>query len=147
MEDPADIIESLQASIGLDAAFKMKCRFQLAYISLIQAVRPNVVDNAILIANKYFRGETSEIELEKARVACWEFLANINASCDVSTPENCFVRAVICCLYPKPEDDDLHYQLTWFLTLSKKVEDHSLALPLLVEEYFCETNKINGLRL
>jgi hypothetical protein len=134
--DLADIIESLQANIGLEAAFKKKCRFQLAYISLIQAARPAVVDSAILIANKFFKDETSEIELEKARVACWQFLTNINASSDVSTPENCFVRAVICCLYPKPEDDDLHYQLSWFLVLARKVEDHTLALPILVEEFF-----------
>jgi hypothetical protein len=136
MEDPADIIESLQADIGLEAAFKMKCRFQLAYIALIQAARPNVLDSAILTANKYFSGETSEIELKKARVACWEYLDSINASVDVSTPENCFVRAVICCLYPKPEDNDLHYQLSWFLILAKKVEDHSLTLPVLVQEFF-----------
>ena len=135
MEDMDDLIDRLQAQIGLDAAFFKVCQFMLAYLSLIKAPLPPIADAGILTAEKFSHGNVSAVELENARIACWKFLEDKGASTDVSVPENCAVRAVICCLHSKPEDEDLFDLLSWFLELARKVEDHSSEIPSLAERF------------
>jgi hypothetical protein len=57
----------------------------------------------------------------QARVRCWEHLQEKSASTDLTDPQNCAVRAVICALHPEPTQDDVAEVIDWFLTITRKI--------------------------
>lgn len=134
--DVVEILERFQEEFGLKETYKRVNHFMISYLSNMKDSLPEVAHNGLQIAEKFHDGLSTHIDLENARVKCWEFLDKKSASLDVTDPENCAVRAAICFLYADPPSDDLPELLEWFLVLANKVEDHSSEIAPLLERHF-----------
>ena len=76
-------------------------RFQLVCCRYIWGVIAEIARHALASAEQFAAGELTEPELVAQRVALWKWLGN--RSCDFISAEVNAVRAVICCLYEKPD--------------------------------------------
>lgn len=62
------------------------------------------------------------MDLEDARIRCWEYLDSINASTRLDSPGVLVTRAVICVLDPSPEHDEFSEDaVEWFFILLNKL--------------------------
>ena len=84
-------------------------------VDLIPGSLPNIAKEALEAASEFQQGRASEAELGRVRVACWDHLGS--RDCDLSDPEACAMRAVICALFPVM--DDPAESLGWFLDFAQ----------------------------
>ncbi len=104
--------------------------FQEACCEQIRGVLPEEADDWLRTACAYRLREVTPAELETVRVAAWKYLGP--RSLEVTIPEVCAVRAVICLLFPddySAYDDETPVRITrfesldWFLRYANCVSD------------------------
>lgn len=93
-------------------------RLMLKCLSLVQECCPSIALAGIAVANKYWIDNSADaMELNDARVKCWDFLEGESASANTHEKTFCAVRAVICVLYTKPPSEDNGELIDWFLQM------------------------------
>jgi hypothetical protein len=82
---------------------------------------PPAAEEWLQVAERYRHMQASAADLERVRVAAWEFLGK--DSCDFNLPGVLAVRAVICLLFP----DDYDGGERWFETVHFFLDDSNRA--------------------
>lgn len=99
---PYELLSDLDLNRAVTANSKAVVTFMFAACrGLVPALPPIVVDG-LAEAHSFHFGATSAEALEKARVACWNFLGR--TSSDFQDPVVCRVRAALCTMYPERDD-------------------------------------------
>jgi hypothetical protein len=78
---------------------------------MLAPLLPPAAEEWLQVAERYRHKQASAADLERVRVAAWEFLGK--DSCNFESPEVLAVRAVICLLLP----DDYEGGEQWFETV------------------------------
>ena len=103
--------------------------FMIRCLSLIAGVMPKVGIQGVSTATKYWVGKSiGQGDLDKARIACWDYLDANSASTNVVEKKFCAVRAVICVLYSKAYYDDNGELLDWFFQMLSTINGDEKAL-------------------
>ena len=98
--------------------------FMLAASRLIAPLLPPAAEEWLEIAERYRHREASAADLERIRIAAWQFLGR--HSCNFELPGVLAVRAVICLLFPDDYDGGEWWFETvgFFLDVSNCAADH-----------------------
>ncbi len=135
-----ELTDAMTATASGD--YKTSVRLMVKCLRVIPFPVPDVVITGIELARRYWKhGSASETDLERARVACWNYLDHVASSTNTIEPEFCAIRAVICVLYPNAPSDDIGELIDFFNqmlrgTLAKDDEDSfSEKVMAVVEEF------------
>ena len=131
------IVDEFEKRFGPSTASEKANRVMIDYISLIRAPLPKIAAEGLAAAKQFAHGLIGADEATSARVRCWKYLDEQKASTDLSTPQYCIVRAVICALYdPRESSESVGETLDFFFRMANKFEDHSGdAVPLLRKRF------------
>jgi hypothetical protein len=112
--------------------------FMLQSARLLGSLLPPAAEEWLKVAERYRHREASADDLEKVRVAAWEFLGK--DSCNFELTWVLAVRAVICLLFPDDYEDGEHLSETvkFFLDVSNRAADHQREQSKLLREMFAE---------
>ena len=112
--------------------------FMFVSCRMLEPVLPPAAADWLQVADRYRHGEASAVDLERVRVAAWEFLGK--NSCDFTSPGVLAVRAVICLLFPdEHEGGDWWFETVhFFLDASNRAADHQGAQSQLLRQLFAE---------
>ncbi len=103
--------------------------FMIKCLSLVAGVNPDVGIQGVTTATQYWVDKSvNQADLEKARVACWDYLDANSASTNIVESKFCAVRAVICVLYSEPQSDDNGELLDWFFNMLSTTNSDTNAL-------------------
>jgi hypothetical protein len=83
----------------------------LAASRMLAPLLPPAAEEWLRVADRYWHKRATVADLERVRVAAWEFLGK--DSCNFESPSVLAVRAVICLLFP----DDYEGGEQWFETV------------------------------
>lgn len=88
---------------------------------------PDVGKRTFSVAREYWGGHSNNAdELEKMRVACWDFLDSKQFKAAPSGRAEAIVRALMCTTYPEPIDEDfLTDCFEWFFQMFNRLGDFS----------------------
>ena len=101
-----DLTDKMLAVSSAD--YDTSVRLIFACLKLIRFPLPQVALSGIEIARQYWiDGSVPRSAMESARVACWRYLDEQDATWNTEEPEFCAIRAVICVLHPDPPSDDV----------------------------------------
>jgi hypothetical protein len=112
--------------------------FMLAASRMLAPLLPPAADEWLQVAERYRRKQVSAADLERVRVAAWDFLGK--DSCNFESPGVLAVRAVICLLFPDEYEageqwfDTAHF----FLDVSNGAADHQREQSELLRQLFPE---------
>lgn len=108
-------------------------------LDLISHKLPEVGVAGHRVLKGYLGDAKGEASLAKARIECWSYLDTLGEKKhDLSDPQVCAIRAVICGLYPLDSVDreDLVDYLGFFFELVNLVEPHYEEGQRLLRRYF-----------
>ncbi|NRF13129.1 hypothetical protein [Vibrio coralliilyticus] len=115
-----------------------KCMvFMVHCMDLISDKLPEVGEQALDVASKFWtQNMVDSIQLDNAKIQCWEYLKYYSATTNVKEVRFCAMRAVICLLYTDYKDEDADETLAFFFKMleliygneAKLVEDLSLTI-------------------
>lgn len=118
-----ELIDLVESAVG--ESYEKCIRFMLGCVVLVKNHLPDVGREAVEIAKKYWLGaKENPDELENARVKCWNYLDEQNASTNTQEKQYCALRAVICILYAEPPSDDISELIEFFLEMVVAVEEN-----------------------
>jgi hypothetical protein len=105
---------------------------------MLRPLLPPAAADWLQVAERYRHREASAVDLERVRVAAWEFLGK--NSCDFTSSGVLAVRAVICLLFPDDYDggDRWFETVHFFLDVSNRAADHQGAQSDLLRQLFPE---------
>ena len=96
----------------------------LSCVVLVENHLPDVGYKSISIAKNYWLdGKKEQESLKGARVECWNYLDERNASTNTQEKRYCALRAVICTLYAEMPSDDIGEFIEFFLEMVSEVEE------------------------
>lgn len=131
------IVDEFEQRFGESAAHSRAQHFMLAYLSLMSQPLPEVAARNLDIARQFLNGSLLRESLFEARVSCWKYLDLRKASTDITKPEYCAIRAVICLLDDRPGDGgDAVDLIDFFLDVANKFEDQSENADRLLRQSF-----------
>jgi hypothetical protein len=112
--------------------------FLAASCRLLVDLLPPTAEEWLQIAERYRMGESSEAELEEARVAAWKYLGK--ESCNFQSQEVLAVRALICLLFPDSYENGEQWGdiVHFFLDVSNQAADHQQEQNQMLRELFPE---------
>ena len=103
--------------------------FMIRCLPLVAFVNPEVGIQGITTATRYWIDKSADkAELDRARVACWNYLDTNSASTNIDEKKFCAVRAVICVLYSRAEYEDNGELLEWFFQMLSTISNDDNAL-------------------
>jgi hypothetical protein len=95
--------------------YATSARLMIECLQLIPFHLPLVGQTGTEVARRYWiHHSVSALDLERARVECWNYLDERSASTNTDEPEYCALRAVICVLYGEPPSDDIGELIEFF---------------------------------
>jgi hypothetical protein len=96
----------------------------LAASRLLAPLLPVAAEEWLRVAEQYRHKQASSADLERVRVAAWDFLGK--DSCNFESPSVLAVRAVICLLFPDDYEGGEQWFETvhFFLDVSNDAADH-----------------------
>lgn len=125
----ADVLTAL-ANIDLDVPLDERPLYAIAFmleaLELIRAKLLPVAARALDVARAYWGGAGSAEALALARKECWYELEAKSSSLDTERPLSAAIRGVICVLQPKEDNSDWYDLVSFFVSLSNKVDDRSV---------------------
>lgn len=93
-------------TIASDNDFKVSVRIMIECLQLCASHLPSVAVESLGVGRQFWcEGTASEVEIERARVACWEYLHQRGSIIYTFERESCAVRAVLCVLDADTPDD------------------------------------------
>ena len=112
--------------------------FMLAASRLLTPLLPTAAGEWLQVAERYRHERASPADLERVRVAAWEFLGK--DSCKFESPSVLAVRAVICLLFPDDYEGGEQWFETvhFFLEVSNNAADHQREQSELLVKLFPE---------
>jgi hypothetical protein len=85
-------------------------------LDLVSENCPSVGQRGVDVAKQYWvEGASIHAEVEKARIACWDYVDGDSALADEKEISKSAVDAVICVLHPEAPSDDIGELVEWFL--------------------------------
>ena len=110
----------------------------LAASRLLASLLPPVAEEWLQVAVRYRYNQASAADLERVRVAAWEFLGQ--ESCNFKSTEVLAVRAVICLLFPDNYEGGERWFETvhFFLDVSNLAADRQREQSELLRQLFSE---------
>ena|SRR5579871_6767856 len=137
MLDEMTLLDEFTQKHGTVASMQHARAFMLDYLRLFQQPVPDVVIDAMVVAERYARAELTDQALVDARSACWAFLRQRFASIDFTDPTHNVVRAALCLLSAEMRPSELLGDFVpWFLQLADSFEDHAPDLEGLLKKHF-----------
>jgi hypothetical protein len=112
--------------------------FMLAASRLLGPLLPPKAEEWLQVVERYRHMQASAADLERVRVAAWEFLGK--DSCNFELPGVLAIRAVICLLLPDDYDGGERWFETihFFLDVSNRAADHQREQSELLRQLFPE---------
>ncbi len=110
----------------------------LAASRLLLPLLPRAAEEWFQVAERYRRKHADAADLERVRVAAWDFLGK--DSCSFESPNVLAVRAVICLLFPDDYEggDQWFETVHFFLDVSNDAADHQREQCKLLRQLFLE---------
>lgn len=94
-------------------------------LRLVLMDAPQVVTKSLALGCLHWlESRASESDLDAARIECWEFLDGMGEGASLGSREAIAVRAVICVLFPRPQNSDAGYEaIEFFVDLLNMLGD------------------------
>jgi hypothetical protein len=132
-----EIVDAFERRFGEPAAHSAAQRFMLAYFSLMNTPLPEVVARGLDVARQFLSGSAAREKLIEARVNCWKYLKENNATYDLTKPECSVTRAAICLLDDRTGNGgDTVDLIDFFLHAAAKFESHPASVDPLLRRFF-----------
>jgi hypothetical protein len=132
-----NLIALFEEQFGREAAYFRSGQFMIAYLSLSIDALPPIAQEALNVAEQFWRGQASQDDLLAMRVRCWNYLGPQEQ--DIKGTHLAAMRAVICTLYgtdTQHQTADADFLVDFFLHWAEMVEDHSQELQGMLEQHF-----------
>jgi hypothetical protein len=113
-------------------AFKLDC------LELLDDDFPAVAEKGMLISRKFCDGLASETDLEKARIACWEYMDRKKITFDTDKQEVCKVRAVISALTTDYKAHEVCDTLMFFIEMAQCCGVPGIRIREFLQKYFID---------
>lgn len=116
--------------------YNLCTHFMLDCINSIFLSCPTPIKDAIEVARLFWSDESNPVELEKARIMCWDYLDNHNLTLIFEGAEACRIKAVISVLYAEPASDSIEEILGWFIKMMNESGDYEVEVNNALARYF-----------
>ncbi len=136
MQTPWELLDELDRPGALSHAPGRLRSLMAAGCRRLAPLLPQAAGEWLTAAEQYRVGAASAADLERVRVAAWDYLGA--DSCDFGSPRVLAVRAVICLLFPDDWGDDWHDVVHPFLYFSNGAGDNQPEQARLMRESFPE---------
>ena len=137
MNDTIDtLVSDIEDAYSIADSYSRCVKFMIASLELISQYIPGPVADCFEVAKIYWSGGLDRAELDRSRVRCWRFLEGLESKKSGESASAPAVRALICVLYPEPQNSDIHELLYWFLQQAGAVADVDDRLVEFMRRYF-----------
>jgi hypothetical protein len=131
----SDSVLDLEARHGHERAFSRLRAFMIEYLKPLRSSLPREIGGALEIAEQFRDHSRMNLDLQRARDLCWEYLSARNITYDFQNKDNCAVRAVLSTVQREPPQLDLGEACYWFLLFADEVCDRSASIDDLIQKY------------
>lgn len=117
-------IEVVTKKLSSDDAHTTLSRFMCRCLSLVEQFLPDAGRKILAQAKMFWlEGQGQPEDLVLARNQCWSYLDTKGRGVRIEDQEDAAMRALICVLYPEPDNDDFSTDtMRWFADMFDRLD-------------------------